>query len=186
MADPDSDNYLAWSKTIDGVRVRAFAFTEGCSNPDCDACMSLEAEPVWAVFTQPRPEEDAARRDEWCLTALMWGNPDDETLTRFMVEGMSITDDEVQAKQRKLAALMGVPWAEVVRAPYHLAATQHHALEEFTGQGLLAGIINEADEEQLRELRTSWRSGQGESFGAAFGRLWWSLVQATRRRHRGS
>lgn len=179
----DESTYLAWSKTIEGISFRAFAFTEGCDDPECDACQLLDEAPVWAVFMRPREE-----RDEWCLSLLAYGNFHGEfdRLETIVSKTTGFEDEEAMDRcWHKLAALIGEPWEVVSSVPYDIAVLQKDAADEFLGgHTLLSSIFRSATEDELREVRKSRESG--ESFGQTVGKLWWTLIKRAARRNRGS
>lgn len=188
MTSPNESSVLAWSKTIDGVRFRAFAFTQGCGRPDCEACNSMEANgPVWACFMNPRPLEAEAYGDEWCLCLLAWGP--NELVEHFeeAVADMHMAEEHQQEFWRKVVALIGVRWGELVERPYEFAVKHKSALDEcMDNDGLVGQLIKKATPEQLREVREAKRTGDGGEFGRAFGKLFWDLVQAHRSKRSGS
>lgn len=179
---PDRSTFLAWSKTIQGIRFRAFAFTEGCGRDDCDACRAAAAEgspPVWAVYVQPRPD-----LDEWCLGMVAYGFFEGEDGKRKLEEAAAklVLDGETPREEWcKLAALIGTQWTVVRADPFTIAREQKEASDEFmAGGGLLEKIFQHAEEEELRQVRISHREG-GKPFGEAFGSLWAQLVKRFRR-----
>lgn len=179
----NESTYLAWSKTIEETKFRAFAFTDGCG--ECEACRAAAADgspPVWAIFMQPR-----ADRDEWtlCTVALGHFKGDDRSKLEDAVIGLGFTNHEgVINRWRKLAALVGVPWHQVSAEPFTVAREQKEAGDEFFGHGLLGRIFDAADEDELREVREEHRQG-ASSFGVTFGKLLWEVFKRTARRNRG-
>lgn len=191
MHDPNESAVLAWSKTIDGCKFRAFAFTGGCGRDDCEVCSRIsEAVPVWAVFMNP--DED---HDEWCLCMLAWAGdallededgfdgPPKSRLESVLTDELGLTDEDQIGFWQKVIALCGVEWSQLTKRPYEYALRQKAGLDEIANpNGLVSQLVKEASADQLRRVRESKTQG-GMAFGTAFGALFWELVE--RFRHRG-
>lgn len=181
----DESTYLAWSKTIEEIKFRAFAFTEGCGRSDCDACQHAEDDgnpPVWAVFMQPRPDHD-----EWCLSLIAYGTFAEEDGKAKLEDALRQTAFESGRPIEqwcKLAALVGLGWSAVVGDPFRVAAHQKEAADEFMSPSIIGGLFRAANEEQLRGIRADYDQG-GAAFGRAVGRVWWELIKRHAAKHRG-
>lgn len=190
MDSPNQGAVLAWSKTIDGVRFRAFAFPEGCDDPNCPVCGDMsENGPVWAVFMRPRQPADDEQLDEWCLCLLAWGPNELAHDDRFAegIKQLHMAEEFQQQFWRKVSALVGVKWTTVVERPYEFAVRHKKALDEVMNEaGLVGQLVKASTPEQLREVRDTKRDGEGFAFGEAFGRLFWQMVGRFRDERRGS
>lgn len=187
---PDDDTYLAWSRSIEGVKFRAFAFTSGCDDPDCDVCPHLSEEhPISVVFMSPRPGDGENDHDEWCFCMSTLGDvfaPDAKPLEDIIV-ACQLLDDKEQRFWRKCAALFGLPWSRVTATPYHAALRQMSALDEVRGDegtGIVKAIMDQATPAELRQVRDSHRHGSGFTFGQSFAELWWRLIRRQAKRGR--
>jgi hypothetical protein len=193
MTSPNESAVLAWSKTIDAVRFRAFAFPEGCDDPECEFCRGLEGSPVWAAFMRPRPLRDETTglleepRDEWCLCMIAWGNGElaDNEHFENVIEQMDMLEEFQQEFWRKVVALIGVEWSVVTKRPYEFAVRHKLALNECMSGGLVTELMERSTPEQLRKVRDAKKESGGR-FGEAFGQLFWELIGKYRDQRRGS